>query len=235
MARLLILQTGNAMPDIRSQYGDFDDWFRRALGLPDEQLQIVSVHQGRPLPALPACSAVVVTGSAAMVTDRADWSVRAADWLRRAHQWGMPILGVCYGHQLLAEALGGRVDWNERGRQMGTQALELHPAAVDDPLLGELESGVPIQVSHSQIVSELPPQAVLLARTAADPHHAYRIGDRTWGLQFHPEWSSEVMRAYLSTRADALRSEGQDPEALLAGVGESPADAVLRRFADLIR
>src|SRR5688572_21533998 len=71
----------------------------------------------------------IVTGSGAMVTDRHEWSERSAQWLRDAAHDGMPLLGICYGHQLIAHALGGEVDYHPAGREMGTVQLELHPQA----------------------------------------------------------------------------------------------------------
>ncbi len=89
-------------------------------------------------------------------------------------------------------------------------------------------------ITHSQSLLELPPTATLLASSAHDRHQAYRVGARAWGVQFHPEFSAEVMRTYVRERQQALQAEGFDVEALLRDEQETPAASkVLRRFAAL--
>lgn len=130
-----------------------------------------------------------------MVSERLPWSEAAAAWLRDAVALGLPILGVCYGHQLLAHALGGRVDYHASGREIGTVAIERLPAAADDALLAAAPARFVAHASHQQSVLELPAGAVVLARSAHDPHHAVRYAPRAWGLQFHPEFSVESCAA----------------------------------------
>ncbi|MFZ5602310.1 MAG: glutamine amidotransferase-related protein, partial [Pseudomonadota bacterium] len=147
----------------------------------------------------------------------------------------VPILGVCYGHQLLAHALGGAVDWHPQGREIGTTPIHLTDAGTRDPLLGTLPARFLAQVTHAQRVSRLPDEAVLLAGNDYESHHAFRVGDATWGLQFHPEFSAEVMRAYLHASAAALRQHQRDPDQLLQQVDTAHADqALLRRFVELL-
>jgi GMP synthase (glutamine-hydrolysing) len=148
----------------------------------------------------------------------------------------VPILGVCYGHQLLAYAFGGSVGYNPRGRHAGTARVHTTAAAASDALFEPLPRELVVQVSHSQSVLELPQGALLLAHTALDPHHAFRIGARTWGVQFHPEFDAEVSRRYIALRRERILSEGLDPDALIAAVQPSDHGAqLLRRFAELTR
>jgi len=187
------------------------------------------------LPDVAGFDGVVMTGSPAMVTDREPWSEQLAAWLATQAHGQVPVLGVCYGHQLLAHALGGAVDWHPQGREIGTTAIHLTDAGNNDPLLGTLPSRFLAQVTHAQRVSRLPDEAVLLAQNPFESHHAFRIGEATWGLQFHPEFSADVMRAYLDVAADALRKEKRDPEALSAEVQQAHADGMLlRRFVELL-
>ena len=148
---------------------------------------------------------------------------------------GIPVLGICYGHQLLAHALGGRVARNPRGREIGSVEVEALPAARDDALLGALPVRLTVQATHVESVLELPPGARLLAVSRGDPHHAFSAGARAWGVQFHPEFDAEVIRGYLEARREILGREGLDAAALLAGVRESEdGRALLRRFAELV-
>ncbi|WP_313401678.1 gamma-glutamyl-gamma-aminobutyrate hydrolase family protein, partial [Stenotrophomonas sp.] len=120
----LIVETGQPFPTLR-RYGRFPHWIRVAAGLEEAETVVVNVEHGEQLPEHGDFAATIVTGSAAFVTDRADWSERSADWLRDAAHAGMPLLGICYGHQLLAHALGGEVAYNPAGRESGTIRLEV--------------------------------------------------------------------------------------------------------------
>ena len=233
MKQIVLIKTGSTIPDMKQEFGDFEDWFRAGLGVSD--LKKVEVYEGQPLPDLDGLSGIVVTGSASMVSAREDWSEKTAGWLKTAVDAGVPVLGVCYGHQLLAHALGGEVGVNPNGRQIGTVNAHMLNEAADDPLLGDLPTDYPVQTSHSESVLKLPPNAKCLATSERDHNFVIRFADKVWGVQYHPEFSAPVMREYLSRRADAIREEGQDPEALSARVTDSDtALSVLRKFANMV-
>lgn len=235
MARLLIVRTGEPPHQVATRYGYFEDWFAKETGFSPQYLSVVDVERGEALPATSAFEGIIVTGSSSMVTQRLDWSERAAAWLRRAVDAGVSVLGVCYGHQLLAHALGGEVTRNPRGRQMGTRMVTRDDAATEDPLLGALPSRLIVQVSHSEIVARLPATSRLLATTGHDPHHAFAFGEHAWGIQFHPEFTAAVMRGYIESRRAILSAEGLDADVLLKEVVESThGSQLLRRFAELI-
>lgn len=231
---LVLLKVGKTSEAVADERGDYDVWFRE--GLEAEEMTVIRVPDGDPLPDVADVGAVVVTGSFAMVTDRAPWSVASADFLAAAVARGTPVLGVCYGHQLLADALGGAVDWNPLGRQIGTVEATLTEDGRTDRLLGGLGEPLVVQTSHRQVVTTLPSGATLLARSPKDAHHAFRIGENAWGVQFHPEFDHVVSRAYVSERAEAIASEGGDPDALLGGVRASGhGREILRRFGAIAR
>jgi GMP synthase (glutamine-hydrolysing) len=234
--RPLVVKTGTTIAALRERRGDFEHWIAAGMGLAHDAVDVVSPFEGEVLPDAAAPPAVIVTGSPAMVSDREDWSERSAEWLADVVQRGTPVLGICYGHQLLAHGLGGRVGTNPRGREIGTVRVRLLPDAANDPLVGALDDKIAVQQTHSESVLELPPGARRLAENDCDPHQAYAIGERVWGVQFHPEFDVDVIRAYIDARAEALREEGLDPEAIAVAVTETPAGALLlRRFADLLR
>ncbi len=237
MDRLLILQTGTTLPRLAARRGDFAAWFIRAVGLRRSDVDTVRVDRGEALPSAGRFAAVLVTGSASMVTERADWSERTAAWLAlAARSNAVPVLGICYGHQLLAHGLGGRVDWNPLGRQIGTQSLQTAAQATTDPLFAAVAPGFRAQTTHQQSVIEAPPGAQVLASSSLDPHQALRFGERAWGLQFHPEFSAGIMAGYIRGRRERLVSEGLDPARLLRECGPTPqARWLLRSFVRLAR
>ncbi|MDX1626782.1 MAG: glutamine amidotransferase [Wenzhouxiangellaceae bacterium] len=230
----LIVKTGRAVPEARRGGQDFEDWFADGLGRERFEFRTVRVDEGETLPEPdPArLAGALVTGSPAMVSDRADWSEATAAWLAEAHRGGLPLLGVCYGHQLLAHALGGEVGPNPEGRRMGR--FETRAIDPDDALLAPFAPACAFHVSHFEAVLRLPDGARVVGRADHDPHHALHFGGNSWGVQFHPEFDRETMRAYIEARAEVLDDEGQDPVALREAVdGPHHGPKLLRRFGDL--
>lgn len=219
---LLLIQAGTPPDDIRMREGDLPDWFRRALGAEAEDLEVVRVFEGEALPAPGAHRAAIITGSWAMVTDRLDWSEATAHWIRQAMAIGMPLFGVCYGHQLMAHALGGEVGYHPDGLEIGCQEIELLPAAASDPLADALPSRFDAHLTHLQTVLTPPPDAAVLARSAHDPHQILRYGPHAVSTQFHPEFTARISAACVTRRSDMLRSEGRDPEAMLGELRDTP-------------
>lgn len=234
MRPVLIVKTGSTVLSAQRR-GDFEQWIGAGMGLAPDALEVRRVDKDAPLPTPDEVAGVVVTGSSAMVTDQMPWSERTARWLRKAVARNTPVLGICYGHQLLAHALGGRVAYNPLGRCLGTIDVQLTDAARQDALFEGLPEVVHVSVSHRQVVVQPPPGAILLATTAHDPHHAYRAGARAWGVQFHPEYDSDIVRAYLHDRRAQLLSEGLDPDALARDARDTGhGQCVLRRFAQIV-
>ena len=231
---IALIKTGGTIAQIKPDHGDFEDWFADGMGVSD--LLQVDVFKQQPLPSADALAGIVITGSAAMVSAREDWSETTAGWLRAAVQTGIPVLGVCYGHQLLAHALGGRVGLNPAGRQMGTVTAQRIGASGNDPLIGHLPLSFAAQTSHSEVVLELPPCAKRLASSPLDDNFVIRFAENVWGVQFHPEFSVPVMSKYIHYRAEALRDEGLSPDQLQAHIRDTDdAKTVLKVFADLYK
>jgi len=234
MKKLLIIKTGRAISGIPASMQDFEHWTARAAGLSLDLCHTVTVIDGEILPEPARCSGVVITGSAAMVSDRHAWSEYVAQWLLQAIEHQVPVLGICYGHQLLAHALGGLVDYHPRGREIGTRMIHRAPAAQHDELFSCLPEHFPAHVTHMQSVLRLPPGAEVLAWNRFEAHHAVRFAPRAWGVQFHPEFTAEAMMHYLRIRSESLQQEGMDVDALHAAVTETEAAALLlHRFARL--
>jgi GMP synthase (glutamine-hydrolysing) len=146
-------------------------------------------------------------------------------WLAAALLKSIPVLGICFGHQLLAELAGGRVGNHPQGLEIGTCAIETTEAAVADPLFGNLPNRFLANTVHYQSVLQLPATAQVMAFNDHDPHHAYRIDNNVWGVQFHPEFDRFVMRGYINAVAARGQSVGS------ADTAKTPhAESLLRHF-----
>ncbi|WP_199098283.1 glutamine amidotransferase [Dyella sp. ASV21] len=232
MKPVLIIRTGRAPAPIRARHGDFPHWFRLGAQLSPDRVRVVDVEAGESLPAPNEVAGALITGSAAMVTERAAWSERTAGWIRDAMDLELPMFGVCYGHQLMSHALGGRVDYLPGGREIGTMPIEVLPTATNDVLASHLPSSFRAHTTHEQSVLEPPKGATVLARSARDAHHLLRYGPSALSVQFHPEFNADVMRAYIHRKREAMHKEGFDPHHTFRQVAPTPlARRLLRQFA----
>lgn len=235
MKKTVILKTGGTFPELVSKKGDFEHWALVGMSLDPRDAHIVNVTQHETLPDYHEIAGIVITGSHAMVTDGHEWSKKLLAWLPGAVEREIPILGICYGHQLLAQALGGEAGNNPNGKEFGTVEIQLHANAADDPLLGHLTEPFQAQVCHTQSALRLPPGATLLASSAMESHQAFRLGKCTWGLQFHPEFDAEATRHYVTKYAQELSQQGANPQSLLQNCRETPQSSeLLKRFSQIV-
>jgi len=228
IARLLIVQTGST-----HLHGDYPRWFERALGF---EMPVMRAHAGERLgQALERerPRGIIVSGSPLSVTDRAPWMLELGDELLQLAAQGTPVLGVCFGHQLLARAAGGEVVQNPRGREIGTVRVQLTEAGRKDVLFSSWADRpeIEVQATHLDAVDPLPPGAEVLASNENTAAQAYRLSETVAGVQFHPELWAEAMRDLILSRRDKLAAEGRDAEAVARQVREVEAGAVLRAFA----
>lgn len=221
---ILIASAGSTFPDLKNDLGDFADWIENGLDAPGTVARL-DVRHCAELPDATDYAGIVVTGSHAMVTDRLDWSERLAAWLAGAVARDVPVLGICYGHQLLAHAVGGEVGYRPQGRELGTVSIELTSDAAADPLFRHMPVRFAGNMAHEQSVLSLPPGAVRLAQSEGEANQAFRVGSCGWGVQFHPEFSADVMRQYVD-RSDA-------PDAAHPVADTPDAAALLKAFAAL--
>jgi GMP synthase (glutamine-hydrolysing) len=225
---IAVLVTGDPVPAAREQRGGFAELIRQAAPAFGTRPWLeLDVRQLDVLPELSDALGVIITGSALSVTEPLPWKERVSASLRQLVSDGVPVLGICFGHQLLGHALGGRVSANPNGREMGTVPLSV---IEDDEVLGGRGSFL-ANSTHLDSVVELPPGARVLAHTPQEPYAALRFGPRVWGVQFHPEIDAQVMRHYFEARRTTLLAEGFDLGASEGAVRDAPEAAkVIDRF-----
>jgi GMP synthase (glutamine-hydrolysing) len=170
-----------------------------------------------------------------MVTERLPWSLVVARWLPSIVQAAVPFLGICYGHQLLAQAMGGESGYHPGGPEAGTVDVLTLPEANGDLLFDEMPASFDAHAVHEQTVLQLPPGAVRLACNAFEPHHAFRLGRCAWGVQFHPEYDERIMRAYLLAEGEQMGKQRMPVDVLVDTVRATPhAAGLLARFGALV-
>lgn len=228
---ITIIQMGWPPAPLKARLGDQADWFAAALGRPRAGLRVVQPFLGEPLPEPDAFSLAIVTGSWAMVTDREDWSERTAVWLAGLIRQHRPVLGVCYGHQLMAHALGGRVGNLPGGPERGVFALTLTAAGRRDPLLQDLPSRFPAYLSHTQSVLAPPAGALVLGGTERDPCQLLRYGPHAFSMQPHPEFTPAIMAACAAGRENGDAAlDGRSVEQVAQSPWLPAPHQLLRRF-----
>lgn len=235
MKTIYIIKAGTTFPATQKAFGDFDKWTAKALDLDDIRISSVDAEHGANLPEAQACSGVVITGSHSMVTDNAPWSVNLEKWIAALLKEQVPVFGICYGHQLLARAAGGRVGYHPKGKEIGTVTVQILPDCLNDPIFKGVPDSFSAHVTHSQTVLDLPKGAVRLAANGHEPNHAFRLGKSAWGVQFHPEYNTDIMQSYIQEQTNELQLAGHDVSQLLKTVSETPVAAgILKRFGDFI-
>jgi GMP synthase (glutamine-hydrolysing) len=226
--KIVVVKTGEPVPKVAESRGQFADLIVGSIGgIFQGEYAVVDVRTEDPPDPLGAAM-FVITGSAANVPNREPWMLRTEAWLREVVALGTPTFGICFGHQLLAQALGGEVQKNPRGREIGTVTIE---RTSSDPIFEGLPVTFEANVTHVDSVVRLPRGAQSLARSPLDDYQAIRFSETCYGVQFHPEIDAEVMRGYLDTRREILVTEGFDVEEMLSQLGEGePGRQTLRNF-----
>lgn len=197
-------------------------------------LDVLRPYADRPLPSsLDEYDALVVLGgSMDAFDDVVAWLEPTRALIREAVASAVPVLGICLGHQLAATALGGTVARNPRGQLVGLVELGRTAEALSDLLLGSVAG--PGLFWNQDVVTVLPPDAVVLARSATGEVQAVRYADRAWGLQWHPEADAALLAEWARDDADSHRELGIDTSDVLARVeaARDLLEADGRRLAD---
>jgi GMP synthase (glutamine-hydrolysing) len=214
-SRLLVVQ-----PETDDPPHLFGEWLEEA----GVSLEVCHPYAGEPVPTADGYAGVLVMGGAMSANDDdvLDWVGPVKELVRDAVSTGVPTLGICLGHQLMAAALGGRVTPNPLGQQVGLIPVGWTEAAGDDRLFGGLATPRRGVQWNYDLVVEAPPGAVALARTERGELQVARFGPRAWGVQLHPEVDETVVGTWVT---DAERVElavrGLDADRLLTDIKEA--------------
>lgn len=218
--RVGLLQCGHVHADLVGDHGDYPELFGALLGPHGVVVEPYDVQLAPP-PSLLDCDAWVISGSAASAYDRLPWIPPVEDFLREAVSVTAPLVAVCFGHQLLAQALGGRV---ERATSWGAGA---HRYRLVGPIPGSemsADRAVRLVASHQDQVTVLPDGAELVLSTDHCPNAGFTLGPAALAIQPHPEYSAGLSGDLCRVRRDRMGDDVTD--AALASLDE-PIDQEL--------
>jgi GMP synthase-like glutamine amidotransferase len=210
--KLAILETGRPPGDLASEFGDYPSMFAALLG-PEFEVERFDVEKGK-LPQPDAHEAYLITGSPAGVYDPLPWIEPLERFIRSAN--GSKMVGVCFGHQIMAEALGGHVQKSDRGWGAGLHSYRI---VRSQPWI-DTTGTVAVPASHQDQVVVQPPATEVVAASDFTPFAALAWVDRpAISFQFHPEFSPGFAKALIEKRFDVV----PDPEAAIASL-DAPND-----------
>jgi len=210
--KLAILEAGAPPPALEERFGRYPAMFEKLLGL---EARSYDVQAGALPPDVGRHDAYLVTGSAAGVYDDLPWIPKLITFLRAA-KGRARLVGICFGHQVMAEAFGGRVEKSAKGWGAGLHAYPIvaRPAWLDGPPL------VSAPASHQDQVVSQPPGTEIVASSLFTPYAALAWTDfSAISFQFHPEFSPDFAKALIAERYDRV----PDPDAAIASL-DGPND-----------
>ncbi len=189
-------------------------WMRDA----EADVSVCHAYAGEALPDPSTYDGLVVLGGAMGANDDATspWLAPVRDRIRRHAADGVPVLGICLGHQLAAVALDGEVEVNSRGQTFGLRTLQWTPDAHLDTLMSTVATPRRGMHWHDDVVTRLPEGALVLAADDDVEVQAARFAPTVWGVQHHPEVDLDLARAWGESDREVHEAQGLDTEAVLA-------------------
>jgi GMP synthase-like glutamine amidotransferase len=222
-----ILETGAPPAPLDQEFSAYPAMFERLLAplAPALTFSATAIHQGGPAPTINEFDGLLITGSAAGVYEGHDWIAPAEELVRRTADAGKPQVGICFGHQLMAQALGGRVEKSDKGWGVGLHDYEIRG---ESEWMDPAQSRITCAVSHQDQVVEAPPGARILGGSEFCPLAMldYAQGPAV-SFQPHPEFSADYASALLRLRRGRIPAAVADP-ALATLSGKSDRDLLAR-------
>jgi len=233
--RVALYITGSTKPEIRYRYGDFEDWFAAFLTPYGVETTTFDVRKGK-YPDITAVDGIIITGSSASVcTNPPDWVPVFITHLQDIIDSGIPTLGVCFGHQILAAAAGGVVEPHPDGRESGPTELQKTTLGKSDRLFQDIPEKFRVNMTHEDVVVRSPNGRVL-AYNDYNGFQAIRYSDTIQSVQFHPEFTAAIMeqytRVYHSGRSGVNDSTGEEQG---TSKESSVGRTILANFVNILR
>ena len=202
-----ILKADSVLPQFQDEFGDYPGMFVARLSANSKvalSFEVYDVEHGIYPVSIDACDGYIITGSKKSVYDDEAWIHDLEEYVRHLHGVQKPLVGICFGHQLVAQALGGKTESADGGWGVGVHTSQLvHQKDYMQPALSEVK----VLVSHKDQVTVLPPGAELLATSEFCPNTMYQLGEHIVCIQGHPEFNKLYSQSLMSLREKILGEE----------------------------
>ncbi len=195
MKKVILICAGKTNTAIAEKFGDKLEWFKHQVTGLGVGIVPHLIYQDDLLDSSEG-DAWIISGSGDSVLDRSEWMLRLEDLIRKGTLLGKPILGICFGHQIIANALGGSVICNPKGWEVGSQTIQVTAAGKTSAFFRGFPTEPTVYETHEDIVDRLPEQAELLAINPKGIQ-AFSYDDHVFGVQFHPEFTFEIICEYV--------------------------------------
>ncbi len=188
-----ILECGHTMPEIKERHGDFPEMFARLLDGNDFTFEAYDVENMAFPDSVHTCDGWLLTGSKHGAYDNLPFIAPLEDFIKDAYAKAVPLVGICFGHQLIAQALGGRVEKFKDGWALGLTDYVF-------------EDGQTLRLNawHQDQVLDLPEGATVIASNDFCKNAALLYGDRAYSIQPHPEFKGDIISNYARIRRGSL-------------------------------
>tara|TARA_Y100000994_G_C15522421_1_gene372197 strand:- start:44 stop:736 length:693 start_codon:yes stop_codon:yes gene_type:complete len=197
---IIILSNGPGLPEVVSLYGHSSEWIPSSIEEKNINYTVIKTYDNVSFDYSNA-DAFIITGSKYSVYDDAQWIHNLKLKVDEIIKLGKPILGICFGHQLLASCLGAKVEKNIHGWELGSYEISLTKAGQSSPLFNNFNDNDIVYESHQDVVLSLPENVVELAYSDKG-NQSFSYRDFLYGVQFHPEFSYNVTRKLMDLRIE---------------------------------
>ncbi len=228
MKKILIIDCGETLDPVKSEFGHCVQWISDIVVNTCEcKISVNEVYKGEKF-VESQIDGVIITGSADSVYNELPWMLYLQRKILEYDSKNVPILGICFGHQLIVKTFGGQVEKNSKGWEIGSSEVYL----TDKGRKSELFNGIPdkfiVYESHQDTATFISDRMIVLAENILG-NQAVICNDTTYGIQFHPEFSREISQAYLNGRRSL------DPEIIYKNVESSIyGHEVLKNYIKLL-
>ncbi|QRR03457.1 glutamine amidotransferase-related protein [Dyadobacter sandarakinus] len=202
--RVGLLECDHVRPELLDIAGDYREMFPALFSAAGWTFQFYDVCNGHFPENAAACDVYLCTGSKYSVYDTEDWILRLKDFVNEVYHSDSFYIGVCFGHQMLGEALGGKVEKSALGWCVGMHSFEI---VRRENWMEPWQSELNLLMMCQDQVTELPAGSTLLATTPACPTGMFRVGERMLGIQAHPEFTKAYDQALMELRVERIGQE----------------------------